>query len=121
VKVCYFEHRLAAETELMAYRLVQEALANALKHAAPSRVEVDLTLVDGVLRGRVTDDGAGFHRDRIETAVGDGHLGLHLVRERAEMSGGKFLLESRPGAGTIFSFELPLKAATLEPVAAGSR
>jgi two-component system, NarL family, sensor histidine kinase UhpB len=121
VEIAYLEHRLAPDTELIAYRIVQEALANALKHAGSSRVEVDLALADGALRGRVTDDGVGFELERIETAVGDGHLGLHLVRERVEMSGGRFLLESRPGAGTIFSFELPLAQEALASSVEGSR
>lgn len=108
VEVKYFEHRLPAETELTAYRLVQEALANALKHAGAGRVEVELLLREGFLRGRVSDDGAGFAPERIESAVGDGHIGLHLVRERVEMTGGRFVVDSRPGAGTTFTFELPL-------------
>jgi signal transduction histidine kinase len=121
VEVCYFEHRLPPDTELIAYRLIQEALANALKHAGSTRVEVDLELADGLLRARVTDDGGGFEPERIETAVGDGHLGLHLVRERVEVNGGRFLLESRPGAGTILSFELPLGQKALVSSAKGSR
>jgi two-component system, NarL family, sensor histidine kinase UhpB len=116
VEVRYFEHRLPPESELVAYRLVQEALANVLKHARARRVEVELSLAGEILRGRVTDDGIGFEPERIESAVGDGHLGLHLARERVEMSGGRFLLECRPGAGTIFSFELPVVAHKLEPV-----
>jgi signal transduction histidine kinase len=109
VAVTYFEHRLSAETELMAYRLVQEALANALKHAGARRVEVDLALADGMLRGRVADDGVGFLVERVQVAVGEGHLGLHLARERVELSGGRFQLDSRPGLGTVFSFELPVE------------
>jgi signal transduction histidine kinase len=110
VFVPYFEHRLPPETELVAYRLVQEALANALKHAEAGRVGVELELAGETLRGRVTDDGCGFDPEQIESAVGEGRLGLHLMRERVEMSGGQFLLESRPGAGTVFSFELPVGA-----------
>jgi signal transduction histidine kinase len=114
VSVPYLEHRLPPETELVAFRLVQEALANTLKHAHARRVEIELTLGGGMLRGRVTDDGTGFDPGRIESAVGEGRLGLHLVRERVEMSGGRFLLESRPGAGAIFSFELPVAEENLE-------
>lgn len=110
VSVPYFEHRLPPETELVAYRLVQEALANALKHAEAGRVDVELELAGETLRGRVTDDGCGFDPEQIESAVGEGRLGLHLVRKRVEISGGQFLLESRPGAGTVFTFELPLGA-----------
>lgn len=119
VDIAYFEHRLPAETELSAYRIVQEALANVLRHAKAERVDVELTLAEGTLRGRVRDDGVGFERELLETAVGDGHLGLHLVRERVEMGGGCFLLESRPGAGTTFSFELPVVAEELEAAAEG--
>lgn len=109
VAVAYFEHRLPAETELMAYRLVQEALANALKHARARRVEVELSLADRTLRGRVADDGVGFPPERVQDAVGEGHLGLHLARERVELSGGRFQLESRSGLGTVFSFQLPVE------------
>jgi signal transduction histidine kinase len=121
VDVLYFEHRLSAEIELIAYRLVQEALANALKHAGAGRVEVEFTLNEGVLQGRVSDDGDGFDTERMQWAVGNGHLGLHLVRERVEMAGGRFLLESQPGAGTTFTFELPVSAATHEPAVEGAR
>lgn len=120
VDVEYLEHRLPAETELIVYRLVQEALANTLKHARARRVEVGLSLRDKTLRGRVTDDGTGFATERMKTAVRDGHLGLHLVRERVEMGGGRFLLESDPGSGTTFSFELPLAAGAAKPAAEGA-
>jgi signal transduction histidine kinase len=120
VDVEYLEHRLPAETELIVYRLVQEALANALKHARARRVEVGLSLRDKTLRGRVSDDGTGFATERMKTAVREGHLGLHLVRERVEMGGGRFLLESDPGSGTTFSFELPLMAAATKPAAEGA-
>jgi signal transduction histidine kinase len=119
VEVPWFEHRLAAEVELTAYRLVQEALANALRHARARRVEVELTLLDEALRGRVSDDGDGFDPELISTAVRDGRLGLHLVRERVEMARGRFLVESRAGAGTTFTFELPLAEAAARRAVGG--
>jgi signal transduction histidine kinase len=114
VAVTYFEHRLPAESELTAYRLVQEALANALKHAHARRVDVELSLAGEILRGSVRDDGSGFDPEVVAGAVANGHLGLHLVRERVELAGGRFLLESREGAGTAFSFELPVRERSRE-------
>lgn len=107
VSVSHFDHRLAPETELTAYRLVQEALANAVRHSGAERVEVELSLAGETLRVRVRDDGTGFD-PKDAAGVHDGHLGLHLVRERVEHAGGRFLLESASGSGTTFYFELPL-------------
>jgi signal transduction histidine kinase len=115
VDVRPFVIRLGPEVERLVYRLVQEALSNVLKHASATSVEVALTTAGDSLRCRVSDDGCGFEPDRLETAVKDGHLGLHIVRERVEFAGGRLLVESRPGHGTAFSFELPLDPAILTP------
>jgi signal transduction histidine kinase len=108
-----FALRLAPEPERLVYRLVQEALSNVLKHSAATHVEVQLTAAKGSLRCRISDDGRGFEPDRLETAVKDGHLGLHIVRERVELAGGRLLVESRQGHGTAFSVELPLEPEAL--------
>jgi signal transduction histidine kinase len=115
VEVRPFAMRLGAELERLVYRLVQEALSNVLKHASATRVEVALTTAGDAFRCRVSDDGCGFEPDSLETAVNDGSLGLHIVRERVELAGGRFLVESRPGQGTAFSFELPIEPAILTP------
>jgi signal transduction histidine kinase len=104
-----FAPRLAPEPERLVYRIVQEALSNVLKHSSATRADVQLTTANGSIRCRVSDDGCGFEPDRLETAVKDGHLGLHIVRERVELAGGRLLVESRLGHGTAFSFELPLE------------
>jgi signal transduction histidine kinase len=110
--------RLAPELEALAYRIVQEAFSNALKHAGAGRVTVKLEADDGVLRCEVADDGAGFPPEDAAGAVLRGSLGLHLVRERIELAGGHFELRSAPGEGTRFTFRVPFAGARadIEPV-----
>ena len=108
VDVDELDVRLAPELEALVYRIVQEALANALKHAGAERVTVTLAADGGFLRCEVADDGAGFAPGDAATAMLHGSLGLHLVRERIELAGGRFDLKSAPGEGTRFIFEVPL-------------
>jgi signal transduction histidine kinase len=118
VEVDELDVRLTPELEALAYRIVQEAFANALKHAAATRVTVKLHAEDGFLRCEVADDGSGFAEDDAADAVLHGSLGLHLVRERIELAGGRFDVHSAPGEGTRFTFEVPVAAqpADAEPV-----
>src|SRR6266511_3510458 len=88
-----------------ARQLTSEAIANALKHGAPARVDVRLRMPDGVLRLEVADDGRGFDPESHELYR---HLGLVSMRERAEAIGGTLEVESRPGAGTKVSLEVAL-------------
>jgi signal transduction histidine kinase len=87
---------LQAELEEALYRIVQEALNNALKHARPSAVTVTLRLEDRV-ELEVADDGAGFDAN---AAAGGAGIGLHSMRERAENLGGTLTVHSAPGQGT---------------------
>jgi signal transduction histidine kinase len=103
VRVAPFPHRLPRETETLAYRLVQEGLASVLSHSGASTAEVDLRLHDGVLRGRVSDSGSGL-RPAEHTVDG---FGLLVARERVELAGGRFLVETS-AEGTDFLFDLPV-------------
>jgi signal transduction histidine kinase len=96
---------LGPELEKEIFRIAQEALANALKHAEPERVEVRLELPDQRLRLTVVDDGTGF--DPRSPQVGK-RLGLSSMRERAEALGGELVVSSRPGAGTTITLEVDL-------------
>jgi signal transduction histidine kinase len=108
VDVAPLETRLPPELEQLAYRLIQEAFANVLRHADASRVGVRFELTGRMLRCSVADDGRGVDRDDVQTATRRGSLGLHLVRERIELARGRFSLEPGPAGGTLFVFELPL-------------
>jgi PAS domain S-box-containing protein len=94
------------ELRAIAFRIVQEALSNISKHANASRVVVGLSGSESGLSVRITDDGDGFDASRAEVAE-PGHLGLSTMRERAELAGGNFVIESAPGSGTTVEFRLP--------------
>jgi signal transduction histidine kinase len=94
------------EARTIAYRIVQEALANTRKHANASRVDVVLESQDEGIQATVTDDGVGFDVEANLAVVRPGHLGLKAMRERAELAEGWLRIESRPGATTV-TFWLP--------------
>ncbi len=96
------------EARTIAYRIVQEAVARARKHAGASRIEVSFREEGDGFRVRVRDDGRGFCPDQALRGAGAlEHLGLSTMRERAETAGGWFRLESAPGQGTAVEFWLP--------------
>jgi signal transduction histidine kinase len=97
--------RLAAEREEAVYRIAQEALHNALRHGAPSEVNVDLHVRNGSLVLEVVDDGSGFDPDAPEGAAH--RLGLASMRERARAVGGRLAVTSRPRRGTSVRLEVP--------------
>ena len=93
------------EARTIAYRIVQEALANTRKHANASRVEVVLETQEHWLCTTVTDNGVGFDVESTLAVVRPGHLGLKAMRERAELAEGWLTIESGPGA-TVVKFWL---------------
>jgi signal transduction histidine kinase len=99
--------RLAEDVETAAYRVLQEALHNAVRHACAGRIEVDLTRAGWDLTVTVRDDGVGFAPDPEEE--GSRSLGLQSMRERAEALGGSFDLRTAPGAGTTVTVLLPVE------------
>ena len=98
--------RLPPETEGAVYRVVQEALTNVSKHAAASRVRLEVVRENGAVEVVVEDDGRGFD----PAARSDG-LGLVGMRERVQLSGGQLEIRSRPGAPTRVSARLPVAPA----------
>jgi PAS domain S-box-containing protein len=95
----------ASETQVIAYRIAQEALANVRKHARARRVECAVSAVNDGILARIADDGVGFEVDRSRAA--GGHLGMVSMRERAEMAGGWFRVTSAEGKGCIVEFWIP--------------
>jgi two-component system, NarL family, sensor histidine kinase DevS len=99
------EGRLPPDVETALYRIVQESLTNVVKHARAGHVSVVLRQGEGSVTVLVEDDGVGFEPQRVR---GDG-LGLVGMRERVGLLGGRVAVESRPGAGTTFVAEVPLR------------
>ncbi|HEY8629837.1 MAG TPA: phosphatase RsbU N-terminal domain-containing protein [Gaiellaceae bacterium] len=94
------------EARTIAYRIVQEALANTRKHSGASRVDVVLETQEHGLCTTVTDDGVGFDVEATLAVVRPGHLGLKAMRERAELAEGWLQIESQPGQ-TMVKFWIP--------------
>jgi PAS domain S-box-containing protein len=95
------------DVRVIAYRIAQEALANARKHARATEVVVELEDVNRGLLLRVRDDGIGFRPDRTSERPPE-RLGLISIRERAEMAGGWCRVWSSPGRGTIVESWIPV-------------
>ena len=104
----------AYEENVVLYRIAQEALVNARKHAAATSVTVTLADDGNGVRLEVRDDGRGFAPDLV--APQRGHLGLPSMMERAELSGGWCRIESAPGAGTTVTAWIPLGSIAEDPV-----
>lgn len=98
------EEQLSREEKLHLYRIVQEALNNAAKHSRSDRVEVELQVRGQLVHLSVRDFGTGFSLDEIERSDYKG-FGLHSMRERAKLLGGKLEIRSEPGVGTEVVFE----------------
>lgn len=90
------DYTLEPAVQLACYRITQEALNNAMKHAAAAQVTVSLDCTCDEVLLRVSDDGRGFD----PTVVQQGGLGLGILRERASEIGALLTIESKPGAGT---------------------
>jgi PAS domain S-box-containing protein len=86
------------------YRIAQEALHNAVKHARPYRLNVSLTREKGTLALEVCDDGVGFNPNEVYP----GHLGLHSMRERAAAAGGALEIISAPDCGAQIRVLIPI-------------
>jgi len=102
--------RLPPEIELVAYRVIQEALSNVARHSGASRAEVSLVAEAGRLTAMVADNGLGFVLDAALDSR-QRSLGLFGMRERAALVGGVLELSSAPGRGTRVRLIVPLPTA----------
>jgi signal transduction histidine kinase len=98
--------RLAQETEAVVYRVVQEAVHNAQKHASSSAISIVLHRYDGTVSAFIEDNGCGFDLKEVPTGRG---LGLVGMRERAELVDGHLVIESAVDAGTRIRLEVPIE------------
>jgi signal transduction histidine kinase/ligand-binding sensor domain-containing protein len=97
---------LSRGAALALFRIVQEALGNAAKHAQASQITVQLTRADGTVTLSVADDGIGLDRSRLANGGG---LGLVMMRERASQLNGTFDVESAAGRGTTIKVTIPFR------------
>jgi signal transduction histidine kinase/ligand-binding sensor domain-containing protein len=95
---CNGEKKLPADVQVGLYRIAQESLNNIIKHSRATQAVVTLAMADTV-RLTVSDNGAGFD----PSIVTPDHIGLRIMRERAESIGAQFRIDSQPGEGTQIS------------------
>jgi len=92
------------EVHIALYRIAQEALSNITKHAEANQVAVKLASDDAAVQLTVTDDGQGFDPDDVPAE----HMGLAIMRERADAIDAALMITSRPGAGTSIVVAWPV-------------
>ncbi len=101
--------RLPVRVETALYRVVQEALNNAAKHAHAKSVQIRLWKATGSVCCSVRDDGAGFDAATVSAAAEKRGLGLTGIRERLHALGGSFEIHSAPGQGTDYQITVPIE------------
>jgi signal transduction histidine kinase len=101
--------RLPETIEIALYRVTQEALTNASKHASPKAVSILIHRTPNAVRLVVEDDGRGFD---VDAAPSSTQLGLVGMRERAHLIGGSMTVESSAGRGTTICVSVPLAGPT---------
>lgn len=112
--------RLPNRKRTVLYRVAQEALTNVIRHAHARHVAVRIRKASGAIVMEVRDDGAAFDVRRILSSKKLKRLGLIGMRERVEMVGGSFAVESVRGKGTLVQARIPLNGARHRP-GAGSK
>jgi PAS domain S-box-containing protein len=98
---------LDAARRTILYRVAQEALTNVSRHAQASRVEVTIQKLAAGICMKINDNGKSFSVERLLQAKGSQRLGLLGMRERLEIVGGRFAIESAPSLGTTVTAEIP--------------
>lgn len=106
--------RLPPEVEVSLFRVIQEGLTNIAKHSQANHGWVRLQVKKRAVEVAVWDEGVGFEVDKVMHSPGRS-LGLFGIRERVELMGGNFTVESRPGGGTRLRIVVPLPHTTAKP------
>jgi signal transduction histidine kinase len=96
--------RLDENREVMLYRIVQELVQNAIRHASPSVIMIQLSQHNGTLSLVIEDDGSGFSSENVS-----GGLGLQSIESRVQFLNGSSEIISTPNTGTSVTVEVPVR------------
>lgn len=103
------EHRLKSEVEILIFRIIQEALSNIRRHSRATRAEITLDFAARDIKITVMDNGCGFvPPENTESNAAAGQMGLDIMKQRARLLGGRLIIQSEPGKGTVLSIETGL-------------
>ena len=101
--------RCSPDLELPLFRIIQEAVNNAVRHGHPRSIEISMDIAEGWLRVSIHDDGQGFDNAKTETELLlQGKLGLVGMQERARELGAKVVIDTIPGSGTWVRLAVPV-------------
>jgi two-component system sensor histidine kinase DegS len=100
------DRRLESYLEVMVFRAIQELMGNAARHSQATLLKLNVDLTADLIRVSVDDNGKGFDFDSVQKGQS---LGIKLIRERTEMLGGTFEIDSAVGKGTRVMFSLPVQ------------
>ena len=96
--------RIGTSLKAEMYKIIQELITNAQKHSQASKVEIQLTRLDGTLKLLFEDNGQGFSVETVKYGIG-----FQNIRERLKLFDGVFSIDSFPSKGTVIDIEIPLK------------
>ncbi|HCY84690.1 MAG TPA: hypothetical protein DHV36_06105 [Desulfobacteraceae bacterium] len=112
IRLDTLDESLSLDSQILVYRIFQEAISNAVRHAGAATLTLAASHTDDWLSFSIADDGCGFSRpDRdadLESSGPGRGLGLPTMQARARMLNGTFRLETAPGKGTVLQFQVPL-------------
>jgi signal transduction histidine kinase len=117
----HLDGRLPPDLEIACFRVVQESITNALRHASARHVSVLIVRRAAAVTLSVKDDGRGFDvSGTLDVAAAQGHLGVVGMRERVRARGGTFQVISHPGMGTAVTVDLPFTGMNDDVLASGA-
>ena len=97
------ESQVPEKLKIIIFRIIQESMNNSAKHSRAGKIAIDLSFENDRILLSVSDNGVGFNRADAASMGRNAKFGLTSMRERAELSGGKFDIASSPGKGTRIS------------------
>ena len=100
-------NELDGDLSVTLYRIVQESLVNAARHSGATAMDISLSMSPGRVNLRISDNGQGMAEGELEKAARENRLGIYGMRERVELCGGEFRLESIVGTGTTILVSIP--------------
>ena len=104
--------QVKGDKRIVFFRVAQEALTNVARHAQASRVDVSIQKLEGAVCMKIKDNGNGIPAETVRQGKKNKRLGLLGMKERLEMVGGSFTIESAPGKGTTVTAKIPLDNAS---------
>ena len=104
-----YDGQLDKQAESVVFAVVEESVGNAKKHAHANNVLIRLCVDRNLFTAEIRDDGVGFDVDQAYRRREAGHMGLLNLEERAGYIGGRCVIESQVGAGTVVRFDVPLR------------